>query len=863
MLWTAGVQPPAHDSITGHSGLVLILAVCGSFALAAILAGGGLAMLVPEWQMMIRQILPIVLFVTSMTALVTTLLSQKDRTRAIVRQMTAALAASNERFALAVACSRDGIWDFDVTSGQVWTSPRYKEIYGYDSASPTKHWAFWRSIILPEDYERARNQFNELIAGDRDGIDMIQRYRHKLGHIVHVHSRAMSVRDPDGNVTRVVGVQTDITLAVQLEQQLKSAINVMEDGFGLFDAEDRVVLHNDAFIDAGTRAAIGDPTGHKFEEVLRAFAYRDMPVTDPGFDHEAWIKARLERHRNPPADPIEVQWGDGRWMRISERRTPDGGYVGIWTDVTEIKRIGQRLQDAIDALSDGFALFDAQDRLVICNAAFRDIPSLRTGSDPVGQTMEQILRAFAVSKDTDIETDDPEAWIRRRLARHLNPPDEPMEQVLTDGSTIRITERRTSDGGIVGIWSNVTALKIAERRLEDAIESINEGFTLLDAEGRYVIFNQEVLRLYPISAPSIHIGGNLLDTLRFGAEQGEYPHLDSPEKIEAFIQEWVQRFRDPTPFREEGTFADGRWVTVSHRGTADGGSVNIYTDITAMKARESDLAGINAQLAQQAQALTTLASDLKIARIAADDSNRSKSQFLANMSHELRTPLNGIIGFSEIIASEMFGKVSPPRYQEYAGIIRDAGKHLLALINDILDLSKIEANRMDLSINAVATADLVDRCIHLVAKMAADRGIAIDAHDISSCPVLHIDETQGRQILLNLLSNAVKFTPDKGRVALRVTEDGDAGAIITVEDTGIGMTKAEIKTAMERFGQAESSYSKTARGTGLGLPLAEGLIKLHGGSLTIDSKKGVGTLVTVRLPWHDGLYRHTLTDSAA
>src|SRR5882724_3676145 len=131
------------------------------------------------------------------------------------------------------------------------------------------------------------------------------------------------------------------------QQRLKDAIDVMVDGFGLFDAEDGIVLFNEAFIDEGTRKVIGDdPTGHTFEEVVRAFAYHEMPVPDPAFDHEAWIAARMERHHNPPADPIEVPWGGGRWMRISERRTGDGGYVGIWTDITASKQREAEVRNA-------------------------------------------------------------------------------------------------------------------------------------------------------------------------------------------------------------------------------------------------------------------------------------------------------------------------------------------------------------------------------------------------------------------------------------------------------------------------------------------------------------------------------------
>ena len=798
----------------------------------------------------------LVLFATLLAALIATLMTQKARADSVAADMTTALRASNERFELAAACTRDGIWDIDLASGSIWISPRYYEMFGYEQPAIADIRAFWASVILQEDEIRSREQFHEMMSGQRDDIDLIQRYRHRDGRIVHVHSRGISLKDEAGKVVRVIGVHTDISELVRLEGQFKAAISVMRDGFGLFDADDRLILFNEGFIDEGTRKAIGDPTGHTFEEIVRAFVEHDMPdAKDPAFDREAWISRRMERHREPPTDPIEVKWSGDRWMRISERRTSDGGYVGIWSDVTEIKRLGQRLQDAINSMSDGFALFDAEDRLVICNEAFIHSPSLRSAGDLVGQRMLDMITRFAHGDPTDIRAKkDPDAWIAERMQRHLNPQLEPYEQVLTDGRVLHINERRTSDGGIVGIWSDVTRLRVAERRLHDAVDNINEGFVLLDKDLRYVLFNDEFLRLYPRMAPHVAVGARFQDALRAGAEAGEYPAIDTPEKINAFIAEWEARYRDPAAFQREGAFADGRWVLIGHHGTSDGGCVNVYTDITPLKQREADLAAAKGRLEKQAEQLIGLTEDLRNARQAAEASNVSKSNFLANMSHELRTPLNAILGFSEIIKEGMFGAVAPPQYREYAEDIYNSGSHLLALINDILDLSKIEADRMELHIAPLESTSLVAQAVRLVEGLARERNVRLDADDIHDCPVIHADERQARQILLNLLSNAIKFTPDGGIVTLSLLDEGGLGAAIKVSDTGIGMTPAEIKRAMERFGQAEPSYSKTTPGTGLGLPLVDGLVKLHGGSLSIESEKGVGTTVTVRLPWHADLY---------
>jgi PAS domain S-box-containing protein len=799
-----------------------------------------------------------ILFSGLLAALIATLMSQKDRAIHFADRVSAELALANERFQLAVDCSQDVIWDHDMVSGQTWASPRLTAMFGYRMDEiGNDYWGFWQKVMEPADFQIFQSLYEGILAGTRETMDKVLRYRHRDGHQMHVQTRCQSVRDATGKVVRVIGVDTDITLVMQLENRLRGAIDAMADGFGLFDADDRVVLYNDRFIDDGTRKIIGDPTGCTFEEILRTFAYHDMPVTDPAFDREAWIAARLERHRNPPEEPIEVTWGDGRVMRISERRTQDGGYVGIWADVTEIKRLGQRLQDAIAALSDGFALYDADDRLIVCNDSFVS-KSVRAHFDhqPVGHTFSEIYRAYGRIDLGIEEGPELEAWLQRRIDQHRAATADPYEIATPNGLVLRVLERRTTEGGTVGTWTDVTALRRAEERMQDAIESINEGFLILDAEGRYAVFNAQLLRLYPKSAPHVKVGAYFKDVLRLGAEAGEYPHLDTPEAIDIFVEEWTARFRDATPFQGAAPLAGGGWVLVSHRPTSDGGCVNIYTDITALKERESDLAEANVQLQRQAQALTVLANELRAANLVAHEANLSKSQFLANMSHELRTPLNGIIGFADIMRAELFGKISPPRYGDYIADIHSSGQHLLNLINDILDLSKIEAGKMSLQVVAVDAASVADHALRLVAPIAQERGVVLAPPDLPPGFIAHADERQFKQILLNLLSNAVKFTPAGGRVSLAIADAGEAGCVVTVTDTGIGMTPDEIKLALERFGQADSSYAKSTPGTGLGLPLVDGLVKLHGGSLVIDSEKGRGTIVTVRLPWRAELPRN-------
>ncbi|MGH6870122.1 MAG: PAS domain-containing sensor histidine kinase [Rhizomicrobium sp.] len=278
--------------------------------------------------------------------------------------------------------------------------------------------------------------------------------------------------------------------------------------------------------------------------------------------------------------------------------------------------------------------------------------------------------------------------------------------------------------------------------------------------------------------------------------------------------------------RRDGTFA---WVdTLATLVNWDGkpASLSWLTDITARKKAEEDLVK---------------------SKEAAEFANRTKTEFLANMSHELRTPLNAILGFSEVITTGLFGAVGNPKYVEYARDIHSSGAHLLDLINDVLDLAKLEAGKLDLRESDICVSDLAEQCVTLVKSRAADGAVALETDIASGLPPLRCDARAVKQILLNLLSNAVKFTPEGGRVRL-CARAAAGGLAIAVSDTGIGMSKADIAVALSPFGQIDSQLARKHQGTGLGLPISRSLARLHGGDLTITSEPGKGTTITAHFP---------------
>jgi len=419
-------------------------------------------------------------------------------------------------------------------------------------------------------------------------------------------------------------------------------------------------------------------------------------------------------------------------------------------------------------------------------------------------------------------------WLRARCELVRQPGDPALHLI---GIAVDVTEQK----------SLVERTVAADLRLRDAIETIPEAFVLWDADNRLVLCNSNFQELHNLPDETITVGASYESVVAAGSQ----PVVRNKVVTAGPAIPGARTF--------EAQLEDGRWLHISERRTKDGGYVSVGTDITALKTHEEKLVHSEkrlmatvSDLRSSQQRLAELAENYAVEKTRAEEANQAKSKFLANMSHELRTPLNAIIGFSEIMESGMFGPLGADKYREYCSDIRGSGQYLLEVINDILDMSKIEAGRIRLDFEDLELGSLLADSMRVVSQRAQEKSLKLVA---KISPELHLraDRRAFKQIALNLLSNAVKFTPEGGRVTVR-GRASDGCIVLAIADTGIGIAKDALTKLGRPFEQVESQLTKSHQGSGLGLAIAKSLAELHGGSMRIRSTLGHGTIVVVRLP---------------
>jgi len=454
------------------------------------------------------------------------------------------------------------------------------------------------------------------------------------------------------------------------------------------------------------------------------------------------------------------------------------------------------------------------------------------------EAVEQLLDGQITSFDQEFRMrhqDGHYVWLRARVALA---PGEQQGQPHLMGIVFDITQQKLAD----------KLNKEAELRLKDAIENISEAFVLWDADNRLVLCNSKYQQFHSLPASVCIPGTPYEDVVRSAKE----PAITKRTGIRGEGGGEGRSF--------EVQLADRRWLQINERRTKDGGFVSVGTDITALKLQEERLRMSERELMmtvrdlqkerlladQQAQRLADLADKYAREKTRAEAANRSKSEFLANMSHELRTPLNAIIGFSEVMLAQMFGPMGSDKYAEYSRDIHRSGQFLLDVINDILDMSKIEAGRMSLECETLQVDAALDEVMRLITPRAFEGGVTVE-RQVPQGFTLWADRRAFKQVLINLLSNAVKFTPEGGKITVSALASNGVMAI-AIRDTGIGIPARDIEKLGRPFEQVENQFTKSRGGSGLGLAISKSFVELHGGTLSIRSTVGQGTEVTITFP---------------
>jgi two-component system, cell cycle sensor histidine kinase PleC len=437
--------------------------------------------------------------------------------------------------------------------------------------------------------------------------------------------------------------------------------------------------------------------------------------------------------------------------------------------------------------------------------------------------------------------------VRAKFARRL------AVKRTAEGDGVSPFREKLPIGGWLKLYNQIKtrlgAIAVSEAdRLANAVEALPDSFALWDQHNNLVTCNARFREFFGLRDAKLVPGMSRRSVMRMGARP---VHT-------TVIEKQINQQPDSTSF--EVLMPDGRWLHINESATHEGGLVSVGTDITVLKksaqkiienekelrASVSDLRESRRELERQKQILVELSEKYATEKNRAEAANHAKSEFLANISHELRTPLNAVIGFSEIMQHGLFGNMTEQKYAEYSKDIHESGRFLLEVINDILDMSRIEAGKVDLNLEKGDVCVIFEECIRLVSGVADGKKISLSYQGPEKL-VYQLDRRAFKQIVLNLLSNAIKFTPESGEVTIVAKHDEDVLSI-TIEDTGIGIPDSEIAKLGRPFEQIENQFTKSHTGTGLGLAISRSLVELHGGELTIKSQIDLGTKVMCDFP---------------
>ncbi len=625
---------------------------------------------------------------------------------------------------------------------------------------------------------------------------------------------------------------------------VEAILDTVPAGILVFDKDDRFVVANrhirEALPEMVPAMEPGKPLRYSLELAhdngyLRVSGDKEIDELYDR-DREAWIERYSDRY-HVERRVSERQNPDGSWVQTIDCRNIDGTFVGVRLDITERKAreeeaaaANSRLQNAIDALKDGFVVWDADDRLVVCNDAFKkQVPEeMRVET---GRTYRELLTDLANSGAVADIKGREEEWVQDLLDKR----DEELGREIVfeshDGRWIMRRDQVTSRGERVGIRADITDVKRSELELQVAreetdrlladfrtlIDTLELGVVLVNEDLTAEIINTAFYKIWRYRREDVSEGCKFRDLMDINRANGIYTASDA--EWEDYVVSRCEEIRQGNVVPREFVRADGVTLLYSVTSLSGGKRLVTYLDISDQKERERAL--------EEAQKKAELA-------------DRAKSEFLANMSHEIRTPMNGVLGMAELLAkSELSSK-----QKTFTDIIVKSGNALLTIINDILDFSKIDAGQLQLDPAPFKLAEAIEDVATLVSTRAKEKDLELIVRVQPGLPENMIgDVGRIRQIITNLMGNAVKFT-EKGHVLVEVAGESRGNSTLlrfSVTDTGIGIPEDQLATVFEKFSQVDSSSTRRHEGTGLGLTITSKLVELMGGTVGAQSKLGEGS----------------------
>jgi|GEM_PF-1018129 len=710
-------------------------------------------------------------------------------------------------------------------------------------------------FIDPDDHELVRNRYKRLMAGiPQDAHEFVMR---RLDDSVF-HARTMMVPVTWKNDAAVMIIAHDTTERREIEAalirersaaelakaRLIDAVESIPEAFAVFTEDERIEFHNKNYVDRVWPHVRGKiDTNTKFEDMVREQTRWEMKLPADHPEVQKVVLRALDRHRKLPAT-TEMRRADGRWVRQSKRRVADGRVVAVYSDITDIKRREaefaerEELYRRVVEGSPDAMMVSCDDKIVYANEASARLFGATSETDLVGMSRRQ-LRIPGEEDAPEMRSSGPgtagqraqiEYQKRRRLDGSVIDVDVSSVRILWFGEDALLTTMRDVTTRIRA----QAALEETERRLAAAVSNFPGAIyqRLMDAEGNisYPFISRGIKEMIGVEAEEVvespellmeivpfEVRSRIREAIEMSAREMTPFEIEAPVFSSTGHQVWLRSVARPRPYPNGGVIWDG-----------------VFQDITERT------------LARQA---------LQAAKDEAEAANRAKSYFLANVSHELRTPLNAVIGYSEVLRDEIFGPMNHEKYHEYSKDIHASGTHLLELIEDILDLSKIETGNIVVDEKEINVGNMMEETMRIAAPAIQKGNFDLTVQIAPEFPILQADEIRLRQVLLNLLSNSFKFTPEGGRICVKVDINDDGEPEFSVSDTGIGIAPEDIQHVLAPFGRVEQPTIDNARGTGLGLPLSKSLVEMHGGTFRLSSTFGSGTEVMFTLPAHRAIYR--------